>query len=160
VLYPQLLRGDFAKLPRVLREFHSAPGGGQASGTVAVRHVNRLLARMAGFPASGEDIPLHLDVVAGEDEEVWTRRFGESVLQSVQCRRGELLLEAIGPVRVFFRVFGDSSGMRFESTRARFWRIPLPLKVRAEARGNQSSWDIQVTVRGVGSYRGVVVPTA
>lgn len=159
MLYPQLLLDDFAKLPSVLRDFHSAPGGSKASGTVTVRHVNHWLARMAGFPPSGDNIPLQVDVDAGDDEEVWTRRFGAAVLRSVQSRHGDLLVEAVGPVRVFFRVSADPAGMRFESERARFWKIPLPLRIRAEARGNRSSWNIEVTVRGVGWYRGVVTPT-
>jgi len=159
VLYPQLLDSDFAKMPRVLREFHSSLGERRAHGTVTVRHENRWLARMSGFPPSGTNIRLQLDVTAGDNEEIWIRHFGASVLQTVQRRHGDLLLEAAGRVWVFFRVSADCFGMRFESERVRFWKIPLPVRIRAEARGNQSSWEIEVTVKGVGSYCGVVVPT-
>jgi hypothetical protein len=114
---------------------------------------------MAGFPPTGEGISLHLEVVADGDEEVWIRRFGAAVLESVHRRHGDLLVETLGPVCVFFRIFADSTGMRFESQRARFWKIPLPLRVRAEARGNDASWDIQVTVRHIGSYRGSLAPS-
>ena len=98
-------------------------------------------------------------MAAAEDHEVWTRRFGDAVLRSVQRQQGNLLLEAVGPIRLLFRVFADAQGMRFESERARLWMIPLPLRVRAEARGGDSSWQIQVTVAGVGSYNGALVPT-
>jgi hypothetical protein len=159
MLYPQLLNDDFEKLPRSLREFHSTPGGGRACGSVAVSHRSRWLARMVGFPPSGDCIPLQLEVVAGEDREVWIRRFGEYVFETVQSKEGDFLLETVGPMHVLFRVSADSSGMRFESRRARWWIIPLPLRIYAEARGNESSWDIQVSVAHVGSYRGAVVPT-
>jgi len=158
MLYPQLLERDFERLPRALREFHSAPGGGRARGTVAVRHSNRWLARLTGFPRSGEAIPLEVQVIARDHEELWVRRFGQSVLRSVQRRDGHLLLETVGLLRLHFRVSADHSGMRFESQRARFGMIPLPLRVKAEALGGDSCWNIRVTVAGIGSYSGAVVP--
>ncbi len=158
MLYPQLLQGDFERLPRALREFHSRPGGGRASGTVAVRHQSSLLARLLGFPAPGDDIPAQLEVVSGENEEVWIRSFGGAVRKSIQSRSGDLLLERAGPVRVFFRVLADDTEMRFESQSARLWMIPLPLHVKARARGSESAWEFEVTVAGVGSYRGSMIP--
>lgn len=159
MLYPQLLEGDFERLPRSLREFHSAPGGGRATGTVAVRHTNRWLAWMTGFPPAGDGIPLELEIVAGDDQEVWIRRFGGRVRRSVQHREGGLLLEAMGPLRLLFRVFADSRGLRFETERAHLWRIPVPLRVSAEARGNESSWEIEVSVAFIGAYRGALAMT-
>jgi hypothetical protein len=158
VLYPQLLDGDFARLPRALREFHSTPGGGRASGTAAVRRENELLARLAGFPQSGENIPLELQVVAGENKEVWTRRFGGTVLRTIQRRKDNLLLETFGPVRMLFRLFADETGMHFECRRVCLWAIPLPLRVEARARGDESSWEVEVTIRRIGSYRASLVP--
>jgi hypothetical protein len=160
VLYPQLLQGDFENLPRALRDFHSAPGGGTASGTVDVRRESGCLAGLIGFPPSGNGIPLRLQVIADGNREVWIRRFGEKVLQSFQRREGDLLLETVGPVRVFFRIFADHTGMRFQSQRARLWMFPLPLRIEAQAWGTDRAWEFQVTVAWVGSYRGAVVPAA
>ncbi len=160
MLYPQLLRHEFDKLPRALRAFHSAPGGGTASGSVDVRRERGWLARLIRFPKSGRGIPLRLQVIAQGNEEVWIRRFGDQVLQTVQRREGDLLLETAGPVRLFFRIFADDNGMRFESQRARLWMFPVPLRIQAQAWGTDSSWEFQVTVRCVGSYRGTVAPAA
>jgi Domain of unknown function (DUF4166) len=154
VLYPQLLAADFASLPRVLREFHSVPRGGRASGTVVVRHTNRWLARLVGFPGIGENIPLQLEVQTNGNCEIWVRRFGSVILRTSQRQEGDLLLETRGLVRIFFRIFADESGMRFESQRARLWMIPLPLRVEATVRGNESSWEVDVTVGHIGSYQG------
>jgi hypothetical protein len=159
MLYPQLLKDDFERLPRVLREFHSRPGGGRASGTVSVRHENGLLARLLGFPGSGDNIPAQLEVVSGENEEVWIRRFGGAVRRSIQSQAGDLLLERAGLVRVLFRVLADDTEMRFESQSARLWMIPLPLRVEARARGGESAWEFEVTVAHVGSYRGCMIPS-
>lgn len=158
VLYPQLLRGDFEKLPPALREFHSRPGGGRAAGTVAVRHESGLLARLLRFPAPGDNVPVQLEVVSGENEEVWIRSFGGAVRKSIQSRAGDLLLERAGPVRVFFRVLAGDSEMRFESQSARLWMLPLPLRVEARARGGDAGWEFEVRVAGVGSYQGSMTP--
>jgi Domain of unknown function (DUF4166) len=158
VLYPQLLKGDFEKLPRALREFHSRPGGGRASGTVAVRHRSGLLARILRFPASGDNIPAQLQVVSGENEEVWIRRFGGVVRKSIQSQSGGLLLEKAGTVRLFFRLLAGDGELRFESERVLLWRIPVPLRVQGRARGSESAWEFEVTVAHVGSYRGTMIP--
>ena len=159
MLYPQLLKGDFERLPRALREFHSRPGGGRASGTVCVRHVSGLLARLLGFPASGDNIPAQLEVISGENEEVWIRRFGSVVRKSIQTRSGDLLLEKAGPVRVFFRLLAAGGELRFKSERVFLWMIPIPLRVEARARGAESAWEFEVTVAHVGSYRGSMLPS-
>jgi hypothetical protein len=159
MLYPQLLGRDFEKLPRVLRDFHSAPGGGRASGTVSVRRERRWLAGLVGFPPSGDSIPARLQVIGSEDGEIWIRRFGTAELRTFQWREGDLLLETLGPLRISFRIFADHTGMRFQMQRARLWIVPIPLRIEAQAWGNDSSWEIQVTVAGVGSYRGTMVPT-
>ena len=158
MLYPQLLAADFAKLPRALREFHSAPLGGRAAGTAVVTNTNRWLAWVLGFPRSGENIPLQLEVQTNGNREIWVRRFGGVILRTNQWQEGNLLLEARGPVRIFFRVFADENGMRFESQRACFWIIPLPFRVEARVRGNESSWEVDVTVGRIGSYQGALVP--
>ena len=159
MLYRKLLAHDFERLPRILRDFHSVPGGGRARGQVEVRHDSPLLARLVGFPPRGENIPLRLEVAAEDDREIWTRWFGESKLRSVQEPRGELLLESMGSLRMFFRLHGDASGMRFECLRTRWWIIPIPLRIEATVRGLESSWEFEVSIAGIGSYSGAVVPT-
>ena len=158
MLYPQLLKSDFERLPRALREFHSKPGGGRASGTVMVRHVSGLLARILGFPSSGDNIPVQLEVVSAGNEEVWIRRFGGVVRKSIQTQSGDLLLEKAGPVRVFFRLLAGDGELRFESERVLLWMIPAPLRVAARVRGGESGWEFEVTVAHVGFYRGSMIP--
>lgn len=158
MIYQQLLKADFEKMPLVLREFHAAAGERYATGKVAIRHERHWLARLVGFPAEGTDIPVRLHVSAAENDEVWSRWFGNSMRRSVQWASGDVLVEKAGPVRVYFRIFADSTGMRFESKTARFWGIPLPLRMNAWARGHGSSWEVEVTIAHIGSYRGIVAP--
>ena len=76
MIYPQLLKTDFRKLPSVLREFHSAAG----------------------------------------------------------------------------------ERIRFEPPRVASCSNSSPLRMNAWARGAGSSWEVEVTIQHVGSYRGTVTP--
>lgn len=158
MIYPHLLKADFGKLPLVLREFHAAAGQKRAVGTVAIRHERPWLARLVGFPAEGTDIPLRLQVDAAEDREVWTRWFGDSMRRSVQWASGDVLVEKAGPVRIGLRISASATGMRFESKSASLWGIPLPLRMDAWTRADGSSWEVEVTIAHIGSYRGRVAP--
>ena len=157
-LYPDLLKGDFERLPPALRQFHSAPGGAKGKGIATVRHANKLVAWLAGFPPEGENIPLQLEVVAGENQEVWIRRFGKTVLKSVQRQSGGLIAESFGPVKILLRVTVEDSRMSAVSESVRCWFIPLPLRVTATEWGDGTHWEFDVNVRGLGSYRGVMGP--
>lgn len=158
MIYPRLLKADFLKMPLVLREFHGVAGERRAIGKAAVRHEHPWLARLVGFPAKGTDIPLRLHVDASEDKEIWTRWFGDSMRRSEQWASGDLLVEKAGPVRIDLSVTAGPSGMRFESRSASLWGIPLPLRMQAWTRGDGSSWEIEVTIAHIGSYRGKVAP--
>jgi hypothetical protein len=159
VLYRQLLQRDFEKMPRVLREFHSGPTGGRAVGTVAVRRFNRWLAGLVGFPPSGDGIPIELQVIAGDGREIWIRNFGGVKRRTVQMCEDGFLLESAGTLRIGFNLLADESGMRFKQRYARIWMVPLPLRIEGQVWGHDSSWEFEVTVAGVGSYRGTMVTT-
>ena len=160
MIYPQLLRSDFDKLPRALHDFHSTAGGGRAAGRVAVRRARGLLPRLSGFPPSGDDLPAKVEVMATDQQEVWTRQFGDGMLRSVQWIKGDLLVEAMGPLRIYFRVAACETGLRFQLVRARLLGMPIPLRIEATAMGGESSWEFEVKIAHVGSYRGVMEPVA
>jgi hypothetical protein len=158
MIYRQILAADFDQLPTMLRVFHSAPGGGHAVGTASVRHQNRWLARLLGFPREGHDQPMRLDVIGEESKEIWTRSFGDSQRRSVQTVRAGLLVEDLGPMQIEFRVIPSSDGMQFHSQRARLLGIPVPVRVEARVAGNDCGWEFEVTVANVGSYKGTMNP--
>jgi len=156
MIYRALLENDFEKLPAALRAFHSAPGQRRATGTLSVRRENALLAWLVGFPPEGERVPVRLDVIATGNEETWTRWFGGAVRSSRQWEAAGLLVEQAGPLRVAFHVRACQGGMSFESRRARLWGIPVPLRVEASVHGGERSWEVDVKIAHVGSYRGVM----
>jgi Domain of unknown function (DUF4166) len=158
MIYRALLDGDFAKLPPVLRTFHSAPGKRCASGTMSIRRESGLLAWLVDFPPAGERVPVRLEVDGADGRETWTRWFGTLMRRSTQRAEGGLLVEEAGPVRIAFRIRASESGMSFESQRAELWGIPVPLHIEAFLRGGELSWEVEVRIRHVGSYRGVMIP--
>ena len=123
-----------------------------------MRH-DSILARILGFPPAGDNIALALEVISVGDSETWIRNFGGKLIRTLQWQNGKLLIEAMGAVRIAFRVQADESGMQFCSERARLWIIPIPLHVIARVRGGESSWEFEVIVERVGSYRGAMVPS-
>jgi hypothetical protein len=65
-------------------------------------------------------------------------------------------MEQAGPVRIAFRLRASESGMHFESQRTKLWGLPLPLRIEASVRAMEISWEVEVTIAHVGSYRGIM----
>ncbi len=156
MIYRTLLEENFDKLPAVLRVFHSAPGRRCALGTLSIRRHSAFLSWLVGFPPEGEHVPVRLDIFATEEEETWTRSFDGLVRSSTQWASGGLLVEKAGPLRIAFRIRAGENGLTFESRRAKIWGIPVPLRVEALAQGGETSWEVEVNITHVGSYRGVM----
>jgi Domain of unknown function (DUF4166) len=99
-LYRRVLGDRFNALPEVLKRFHGASGNSDARGTFRVKrgsgYLRNLVATILGMPRAGENVPVHLEVVVKEDREIWLRHFPGQTLKSVQCARGNLLMERFG----------------------------------------------------------------
>jgi Domain of unknown function (DUF4166) len=157
MVYGQLLKGDLERLAPVLRRLHGAEARVRCAGPATVRHHRGWLARLAGFPKAGENIPLQLEVTTTQDREMWSRTFGGALLRSSQwCENGQMV-EQMGPVRMYFKVFTDGEDLRIESVKARYWGVPVPFQVKAVERGRgANTFDFEVHVKLVGSYAGVL----
>jgi hypothetical protein len=156
MVYKRLLQDDFDCMAPVLRKLHDAKTV-RARGSVSVRRRSQWLARLFGFPKSGDDIPLELTVEGGAEGEVWTRKFGGDILRSVQRAQDGLMIEDMGPLRLKLRVFADGESLRLQSLSASFRKLPVPLRVKAVERGlSGERWEFEVEVAPVGSYRGVM----
>ena len=144
MIYRQLLNEGFDRLPAALRAFHSAPGGGHAVGTASVSHQNGWLARLLGFPRAARSQPVRLDVIAKEIEEIWTRTFGtiRSAGQSSEPAPGSGRRPGSASNRISCNRHRE--GMRFQSSRARLFGIPVPVHVEGSAQGGEHSWNFEV----------------
>ncbi len=153
-LYRRVLGERFEALPEVLRRFHDAPRGGKARGSLRVeRPVGRFrnaLASLLGMPEAAEDVPVHLQVVVEADRECWLRWFGSRRLRTVQWARGDLLMEAFGPLSFASALVLDGSCLHYEFQRAWFARVPLPRWLAPSASGSvlagERGWRVAVRI--------------
>jgi hypothetical protein len=129
-LYRRILGARFDALPPVLRRFHDADGGGQARGTFQVGRgtgwLRNAIASILGLPRAGAEVPVRLCVTVDGDRERWTRDFGGHRVETIQWARGELLMEAIGPVHFSTALVLDGSRLTYEFRRTWFAGVPIP----------------------------------
>jgi hypothetical protein len=84
--------------------------------------------------------------------EVWTRDYGPLRMVTRQWAHQGLLVEAMGPYRVAFRLEEDEDGLRFQFVRAWFGLMPVPrimaLRVEADATAGPADkcWRIDVRI--------------
>jgi hypothetical protein len=155
-LYPSLLGASWAELSPAVQRLHA--GGAVARGTFRVRRgpsrFMRLLATLLGLPAESEQARIALRVErTRRGGERWIRTFPDRVFRSLQWRRGDLLVEAIGLVQCCFRLRADRGMLLLEQERAVFGlhniTLPLPrwLAPSAAGRSAPEGDHVQVDVR-------------
>ena len=159
-LYAQIMGDRFAQLPPAVRAVHSAPHARQVSGTATVGSgatpIARLIARLAGFPPPGEDVPLRVEFSPANGGETWRRDFAGDRFVSWIGREGELLVERIGPLSFAFELESQPAGL---AMRLRGWRLgpialPLGFAPHVEARewedGGRFHFDVSISPRWIG----------
>jgi Domain of unknown function (DUF4166) len=129
-LYRRVLGDRFDALPEVLMRFHGASGKSYARGILRVKrgsgYLRNLVATVLGMPRAGENVPVHLEVVALEDREIWLRHFPGQTLKSVQWARGHLLIERFGLGSFSCALELRGSRVVYVFERSWFLGIPVP----------------------------------
>jgi hypothetical protein len=134
-LYASLLGTAFDELPREIREMHEIEGSKVVRGRANVKRghgvVSRLVGRITGFPAAGEDVPVEVKFAAANGEEVWTRTFGSQSFSSRQyAGRGHwkhLLCERFGPLTFAMALVAENGRLTLVLRHWRAFGVPLPL---------------------------------
>jgi hypothetical protein len=153
-LYRRILGARFVALPEVLRQFHDAPGGGQARGSMTVLRpagrIRNALANLMHLPEAGDLVRVRLQVVVEGDRERWVRWFDNRRLETVQWARGDLLMEASGPGSFSSALALEGTSLRYIFQRAWFWFVPLPRWLSPDVSGRvcagETSWHVEVRV--------------
>jgi hypothetical protein len=133
-LYRRLLGGAWASLPAPLQAMHDVGDRLTAEGAATVERGRGLLARLIaalfGFPRSGRDIPVRVELERGSDAEVWRRTFGGRSFASVQSagagRAEWLLVERFGAFAFAMALVLDGERLRFVLRRWSCCGLPLP----------------------------------
>lgn len=158
-LYRSVLGEDFGDLAPVLQRFHGAAAGSRARGILRVERGRGPLARFAclcmGAPAPGDAVPVDMIVeVDPSGRERWVRSFAGSPMVTRQWRRGDRLVEALGPCALAFELEREGTAMVFRQRACRMLGIPWPLalapvieaRVDQVAVGDDATWEVDVTI--------------
>ena len=133
-LYRQILGDTFDTLPEQVRLLHDETGPRSWSGRAQVRRgtglLARLVGRLMGFPAAGDDIPVRVEFSPRAGAELWTRTFGGKRFSSLQAaghgRNARLLVESFGPIHVALALVIEGDRLFLIPRHWALWRLPLP----------------------------------
>lgn len=164
-LYPSLLGPSWATLALPVQRLHA--DSQTARGVFRVRRSQslgaRILAALLGMPKPADAVSVTLKIERTAHGERWIRRFGDQALRTVQWRRGELLVEALGPVQCLFRLSAAEGALVFEHVKSAFgqrrFALPLPrwLAPRIEGRAEPRSTSVYVRVFIYAPFFGLLV---
>ena len=110
-VFRSVMGDDFANLSPAVARFHGTGPGARARGSLRVRRgqgwLSMCMGWIMGVPAATDAIPVSLDVLPDFRGEHWSRRFGNRPFESQMWEHQGLLVEAIGPAHIAFRLRAD-----------------------------------------------------
>ncbi|MGO4711354.1 SDR family oxidoreductase [Bradyrhizobium sp. 2TAF24] len=140
-LYARVMGTAFDALPPRVRAMHDVLRDHGATGQAVVSRgrsrAARMIATLFGFPPEGEH-DLHVGFDERDGVETWTRDFGGRMFRSRLSQRGELLVEAFGPLRFGFTLPANGTGLTMRLQR--WWLGPLPLPLALAPRSEAREW--------------------
>ncbi|WP_346897683.1 SDR family NAD(P)-dependent oxidoreductase [uncultured Roseibium sp.] len=143
-LYQRVIGPAFDTLPLPVRALHTVVGDGGATGTATVRRgrspLARLVATVMRFPPEG-DHDLHVSFEEHDGIEHWTRDFGGHVFSSTLSQSGTHLEERFGPMRFYFDLPADASGLTMVMRRWTVFSVPLPLALAPKSTAREWAAD-------------------
>jgi hypothetical protein len=174
-LYPATLGPAFAALPAPLQTLHR-PGPkaiwqGRATVTRGRSGLAAFVARIFGFPASGQHPVTVTFTTDGTGRETWSRRFGRSVMRSTQeagtGRMRHLIVERFGPFAFGLALQVRGGRLNIIPRRWTLCGLPLPRALMPggnaweEERDGQFRFHVEINVPLIGkvvTYQGWLEP--
>jgi hypothetical protein len=144
-LYPRLVGKRWAELPEQVRAAHNPSA--RLRGTFRVRRGRGLgagfLCRLFRLPPPGRQVPVILDIAAGEAREVWVRRVGNTCFATLQWSEGGALIERSGPIELQFHLRASGGVLRYRQVGCRLrigpLRVPVPSWVAPRVAARESA---------------------
>lgn len=120
--------GDsFNKLSPVLQKSHL--GHSRLTGVASVTQGNiiaRLICRLFNLPQSGANIDLTVDCEHDTNTMSWRRNFNGHLMNSSFRRKGEHLIEKLGPFALTLKATEQQGSLIYQFSKTAFLGIPLP----------------------------------
>ncbi len=174
-LFRAVLGPAFDALPPAVRALHGGLGLRRFAGRADIDgpegRLAWLMARLAGFPPPGRDVPVTVTIDAEEGREVWVRDFAGHRFRSILTLRRGALWERFGPAafRLALEVRGGALAYPVPEARA-FGLVPLPrllvpVSDTAETAGadGRFRFHVRIALRSgarIAQYRGWLGPAA
>lgn len=165
-LYRRVMGQAYETLPQPMRDMHDVYGDAGAKGEATVTRgrsrLAGLIADIMRFPPQGE-YALHVSFEEEGGVERWTRDFGGHVFVSELSHSGRHLVERFGPMRFYFDLPSDATGLTMIMKKWSVFRVPMPLFLapksvaREWGEGEDFFFDVPVALPLVGDlvhYRG------
>lgn len=132
--YAEVLGSAFADLPEPVQRVHSFAGSTRLSGRGYVTgpgsFAAKLIARVFGFPPTGVDVPVVVDLSRKDGVELWQRSFaGKSFRSTQRVGRGRydgLIVERFGPTGFGMAVVVEQGALSLVLRRWDVLGIPMP----------------------------------
>jgi len=125
---------SYTDLAPAVQKLHRTGTGRKFSGRCTVTRgknpLSHIVAAVMGFPKSGENIPVIVDVAPDKTGELWTRQFGTNTFSS-HHRNGtgkwsRHITESFGPLSVHMAIIEEDGRMRMNTQGWSLLGIPLP----------------------------------
>jgi Domain of unknown function (DUF4166)/Saccharopine dehydrogenase NADP binding domain len=174
-LYPRVLGSAFTRLPLPIQDLHQVSAQRSFTGRCTVSRgrgpLAWAIAESIGFPRPGTDLPITVQLSAGDGQERWVRRVAGRSFSSVQAPGQGLALglvrERFGVVSVDMALVAHAQGLSYVVRRWALLGLPLPLWLGPRARaeetvdGDKFRFDVALRLPIVGlivHYRGWLLP--
>ena len=133
-IFQRLLGSAWEALPAPVRALHDTSAQLRVAGLATVTRgeglLARLIAKVAGFPEAGTDVPVEVSLQRDADGETWIRSFaGKPFSSRIDAGRGRsqwLLRERFGPARFHVALVPQGDCLQFIVRGWDVFGIPLP----------------------------------
>ena len=131
-LFKQVLGIEFESLPGPLLELHTTTGQAfykgiaQTNGPTGLS--GRIAAKLVGFPAAGEDIPVSVTITSNSNTEFWVREFdGHRFHSTLSLNNNGLVQERFGPLSLQLGLTRENDTLQYPVVSGKlFGCIPVP----------------------------------
>ena len=166
-LFASAMGIEYRQLHLAVRAFHDLEGHVVLPGFVEVEGpanwMGRIMAALQGAPdkAARGDMTFVLD--AGEQEQVWARRFPGATMRSTMRLVDGLIVERMGPATMAFQLVAEGEQLVMKLRSMRFLGIPCPawlvprIVAREHGQDGRLHFEVRATVPLIGrvaGYRG------
>jgi len=169
-IYRQVLRNEFDRLAPELKSFHGVCGSARFRGKCRIESatspIGRFLCWLLDLPKAANDAEFVFELDASATDETWRRHFPDRTMRSTMQVADGLLVERIGPVRLWFVLSVESGRLVMRLARFSVFGLPWPSALMPEVWGDERGsagvlhFDVGARLPAIGllaSYNGSLV---